>query len=200
MILVNGSNHLCDVNHGQAEETSAIDDPVIPTGASNGKWWQRPQRAPGKDEVVNRPRRAKRTMPGHKIAQSFLPVVVLKIPGLSQGHTPVPPRHQERVESNLPDGRQEIIQQHNIGIDVADQIIPSQLLGVLEDKVQEWGAIFIRGHIGDMPYVELGSHLGYSLVVSKEDDFALWTECQPTPNGISLDNCTVTSKRFGDGE
>ena len=78
--------------------------------------------------------------------------------------------------------------------------MPRSVLCLLESRVEEWCAKFVRLYLGEVDGAELGCVLGNPKVVPAQDDLDARAEALPAADGIALDSPGVALKRLRQSE
>src|ERR1043166_6959037 len=128
--------------------------------------------------------------------QRRLPIDIVKIPSLSQPDIPAPADHQKICKPDGLNRPNHIPGEHDIGIDVAENLMTGSALRMFENCADERGSQRISCNIGNKPGpASFGGTFG-SFVVAAKNDFAIGVQPAPALNCVSLSDCRLRRERF----
>src|ERR1044071_8327313 len=83
--------------------------------------------------------------------QRRLPIDIVKIPSLSQPDIPAPADHQKICKSDGLNRPNQIAGKHDIGIDVAENLMTGSALRMFENRADERGSQSVACDLGNKP-------------------------------------------------
>ena len=133
MSLVHNSRRRCDVDHCGFGPPGRIDHPWIPIGPPHGEWWTATIEASGKREVIESSRTPGFPFLLHRSSQAILPIP-REVDWLINPNVPSGSNSQEgsapTPRADAPQCFHEIAHQNDVAVDVADNFLSSQSLGL----------------------------------------------------------------------
>jgi len=189
------------IHHRHIQLPRPVDHPVVPTRATNGERGKILQTATAwEDEEIRTRRRLQLPAALSQLAQTLRPLRVLEVPRATQVDVVTLPHHQELREGN-PTGRfGKIVQQHQIGVDIAQQTRTRPPRGLGKNPVQQRRAVFIARQARHVFDAKPGRRFRHALLVSEDERPARRSQSRPGFQRVGLDSADMAAKRLGYGE
>lgn len=94
-------------------------------------------------------------------------------------------------------GTGEIMQQDDVGIDIAEYRKTSSRFRPVKQIIEERRSEFVRGDVRDMVEVQFPSEFGNTFVLAEENDLRRGLEPRPALDGVALNYADMAFERFG---
>jgi hypothetical protein len=100
----------------------------------------------------------------------------------------------------VPDCRQEVAEQRNVGVDVGKDIVGGDALGLFEERAQQRRAVLVSGDVGNVARADGGRRRANALVVAEDEDLNARLHPQPARQRIVLNRRGAALVCFGNAE
>src|SRR5207245_3934165 len=84
------------------------------------------------------------------------------------------------------EGGRELLRQNNVAVDIADEVVSSELLCAVKDRVEPLRSAGIDNDVRLVAEAQLAADFRCALVVAEKDDLDLWMKQLPAVEGIAL--------------
>lgn len=92
------------------------------------------------------------------------------------------------------EGGRELLRQNNVAVDIADEVVSSEPLCAVKDRVEPLRSAGIDNDICVMADTELGADCRSALVITKQDDIDVRMKQLPALQCVALDDGGVAAK------
>lgn len=197
--LVHGEHGARGIDDCEAERMCTVEQPVVPPGAPDGERRQRPVDFSGEDQVVDLALPAQPALVRRVAPEPILPAFG-ELQLALEGQIDTPTDDQGRPVPDSPDRRQEVAEEDDVRVRVAEPFGGRKPLGDRERVAHERRAPLVPGDLGHVSRADRGRSVRSALLVAENDDFDVGTERAPAPQGVQLRDRGRPSKRLRDRE
>jgi len=133
-----------------------------------------------------------------KLTKVFGPVSIREVNGLRNVGIPALRDHQKAIApgQGLFESRQEIFEQDDVAVRIADVVVSRNLLSASEHIIDVGQPGFVALDVGFMAETVFGADFSRAVFVAEEDDFHIRVQQRPTLQSVALDDTIVSAKRF----
>ena len=202
MILMYGHDFCRGIYYRNRCRAGAPNQPVVPPETPDYQRWDVTVHPTRENEIIDGMLAAPLTASEHMIPKTMLPIGGSKFPGFRDIDLPTPPDHEEALApcGHVLNSTQKIAHQHDVAVNVGDNRMASQILGLCEDAAQIFSSGFIPLDLLHMPDSELARRFGCSRIISDQDHLDVLAEEQPTLDRIALNDRDLAFERLRCGK
>lgn len=180
---------------------NGFDEPVVKPEAANGKVGNRGVQAPWKNECIDA---GVVLFPANGLCAELERLFPTRVEFQRFRQVEIDALRNEKEPWKMPPykvhGADEVIQQDDVCIDVAEYGKTRSRFRLVKQVVEERGAEFVRGDVGNVVEMQFLGEFGGASVVAEENDLGLRLKLRPTLDGVALNYTDMAFKRLGNRE
>src|ERR1700676_1215951 len=203
VILMHGANDGRGVNQPGAGIPRIPEQPVVPARPADHKPWDLfVEKALAKDKIINPLRGLLAIRLDSQFSHFVLPAWAFEEEWFANIKIPAGSSHKQGIggAGDTRDSSGKIIQQKNVAIYMAEQIVARKLLRLIVNAGKVFFTVAILAHARHMTKAQFRAYLCGARIIAKKQNLHFPVDLLPTAQGISLDHVDVTLERLRGGK
>src|SRR5208283_1046372 len=200
---MHGADDCGGVNQRGSGRAGKPQEPVVPTGAANDEFRNAIlEEALAKSKIVDPLSGPLAIRAKSEIPDLGGPVGAVEVQRLANIHIPAAAGHQERIElaSDSRQGRAKIVEQQDVAVGIAEQVVARELPGPLKQEVSARRAQAIALGFRLVAQAEFAANFSGALFVAEENHLNVWMQPLPAFQRVALDDVNMPGKGLRRGE